>query len=110
MESISLDSDESSHRRGTQQSSSSSLSSSSPLSSDSSGSGSCVGRVGRTCVHDSDHWLAPSHDPVVMGGLSRRGDAPDKPGSLHEGNVDTGYPPGGKRMNDFFFIAFHFAA
>ena len=47
MESISLDSDESSHRRGTQQSSSSSLSSSSPLSSDSSGSGSCVGRVGR---------------------------------------------------------------
>ena len=53
--------------------------------------------------HDCDHWLAPSHDPVVMGGLSRRGDAPDKPGSSHEGNVDTGYPPGGRRMNDFFF-------
>ena len=28
----------------------------------------------------------------VMGGLSRRGDAPDKPGSSHEGNVDAGYP------------------
>ena len=43
--------------------------------------------------HDSDHWLAPSHDPVVMGGLSRRGDAPIiKPGISHEGNVDTGYP------------------
>ena len=27
--------------------------------------------------HDSDHWLAPSHDPVMMGGLSRRGDASD---------------------------------
>ncbi len=35
---------------------------------------------------------APSHDPVVVGGLSRRGDAPDKPSSLHEGNVDAGYP------------------
>ena len=46
--------------------------------------------------YDSDHWLAPSHDPVVMGGLSRRGDAPDKPGSSHEGNVDAGYPPGGR--------------
>ena len=57
--------------------------------------------------HDSDHWLAPSHDPVVMGGLSRRGDVPDKPGSSHKGNVDAGYPPGGRRMNDFFFIAFH---
>ena len=45
--------------------------------------------------HDSDHWLAPSHDPVVMGGLSRRGDAPDKPGSSHD-NVDAGYPPGGR--------------
>ena len=41
---------------------------------------------------DSDHWLAPSHDPVVMGGLLRRGDAPDKQGSSHKGNVDTGYP------------------
>ena len=40
--------------------------------------------------HDSDHWLAPSHDPVVMGRLSRRGDAPDRPGSSHEGNVDAG--------------------
>ena len=58
-------------------------------------------------LHDR---LAPSHDPVVMGGLSRRGVAPDKPGSWHEGNVDAGYPPGGRRMNDFFFIAFHFAA
>ena len=36
---------------------------------------------------DSDHWLAPSHDPVVMGGL-----ASDKQGSSHEGNVDAGYP------------------
>ena len=44
----------------------------------------------RTTV--SDHWLAPSHDPVVMGGLLRRGNAPDKQSSLHEGNVDTGYP------------------
>ena len=60
--------------------------------------------------HDSDHWLAPSHDLVMMGGLSKRGDAPDKPGSSHEGNVDAGYPPGRRRMNDFFFIAFHFAA
>jgi hypothetical protein len=59
---------------------------------------------------DSDRWLAPSHDPVVMGGLSRRGDAPDKPGSSHEGNVDTGYPHLVRQMNDFFFIAFHFAA
>ena len=33
--------------------------------------------------------VTTQHDPVVMGGLSRRGDAPDKPGSLHEGN---GYP------------------
>ena len=41
---------------------------------------------------DSDHWLAPSHDPVVMGGLLRRGNAPDKQGSSHEGNVDAGYP------------------
>ena len=40
----------------------------------------------------SDHWLAPSHDPVVMGGLLRRGNAPDKQSSSHEGNVDTGYP------------------
>ena len=86
MESVSLDSDESSHCRGTQLSSSPSLSSSSSLSSDSSGSGSCVG-CGRQ--HDSDHWLATSHDPVVMGGLSRRGDAPDKPGSSHEGNMLT---------------------
>ena len=39
--------------------------------------------------HDRDHWLAPSYDPMVMGGLSRRGDAPDKLGSSHEGNVDT---------------------
>ena len=39
---------------------------------------------------DSDHWLAPSH--VVMGGLLRRGNAPDKQGSSHEGNVDAGYP------------------
>ena len=46
----------------------------------------------------------------VIGGPSRRGDAPDKPGSSHEGNVDAGYPPGGRRMNDFFSIAFHFAA
>ena len=45
-------------------------------------------RESGTCVADR---LAPSHDPVVMGGLSRRGDAPDKPGSSHEGNVDTGY-------------------
>ena len=62
--------------------------------------------------HDSDHWLAPRPSPVVMGGLSRRGDAPDtcKPGSSHESNVDAGYQPGGRRMNDFFFIAFHFAA
>ena len=44
---------------------------------------------------------------VMMGDLSRRGDAPDKPGSWHEGNVDAGYP---RRINDFFFIAFHFAA
>ena len=54
--------------------------------------------------HDRNHWIAPSHDPVVMGGLSRRGDAPDKPSSSHEGNVDAGYPPGGRRMNDFFFL------
>ena len=55
MESISLDSD--SHH--TQQSSSSSLSSSSPLSSDSSGSGSCVGRVGhvwQTARQASSLW------------------------------------------------------
>ena len=59
---------------------------------------------------DSKHWLAPSHDPVVMGGLLRRGNAPDKQGSSHEGNVDAGYPHlhGGRRMNDLFFIAFHF--
>ena len=48
--------------------------------------------------HDGDHWIAPSHDPVMMGGLSRRGDAPDKPGR-HEDNVDAGYPPGGRRIN-----------
>ena len=60
------------------------------------------------CVADS-HWIAPSHDPVVMGGLSRRGDAPDSP-DRHEGNVDAGYRPGGRRINEIFFIAFHFAA
>ena len=58
----------------------------------------------------ADNTTAPSHDLVVMGGLSRRGDAPDKAGSSHESNVDAGYPPGGRRMNNFFFIAFHFAA
>ena len=79
MESISLDSD--SHH--TQQSSSSSLSSSSPLSSDSSGSGTGEWDM---CGRQHDR-LAPSHDPVVMDGLSRRGDAPDKPGSWHEGNA-----------------------
>jgi hypothetical protein len=53
---------------------------------------------------NNDHWLAPSHDPVVMG-LSRRGDAPDKPGSSHEGNADAGYPhPANERF------PFHFAA
>ena len=40
---------------------------------------------------DSDNCLAPSHDPVVMGGLSRRGDTSDKPGSSLKGNVDAGY-------------------
>ena len=66
-----------------------------------------------TCVADSTTVTTgylPGHDPVVMGGFSRRGDAPDKPGSSHESNVDAGYQPCGRRMNDFFFIAFHFAA
>ena len=41
---------------------------------------------------DSNHYLAPSHDPVVMGGFSRRGDVSDISNSLHEDNVDVSYP------------------
>ena len=84
--------------RGTQLSSSASLSSSlssSSLSSDSSHHQEDVSGERDVCggQDDSDrHWIAPSNDPVVMGCLLRRGDAPDKQGSSHEGNVDAGYP------------------
>ena len=95
MESISLDSDESSHRRGIHNSLPRHL----PH---------CllIAQVQEVVSGEwdvCDNWLAPSHDPVMMF-------QPDKPGSWYEGNVDAGYPPGGRQMNDFFFIAFHFAA
>ena len=70
MESISLDSDESSHRRGTQQSSLSYHYLHLPhclliaqVQEVVSGEWDVCGRQ-----HDSDHWLAPSHDLVMMGG------------------------------------------
>ena len=40
---------------------------------------------------DTDNWLTSSHGPVVMDGLSTKGDTSNIASSLHEGNVDTGY-------------------
>ena len=64
-------------------------------------SGEKVDMCGRQ--HDSDHWLALSHDPVVMGGRV-----------MHQISqvacTKAGYPSGRRRMNNFFFIAFHYAA
>ena len=50
---------------------------------------------------NSDHWLAFSCDPVVMGGLLWRNNVSDTPNSKYLV---------GDKWKDFFFIAFHFVA
>jgi len=63
-----------------------------------SSSGRCVRGAGQD---NSNHWLAPTHDPVVMGGPLRRGDLSDTPSSLHLDNVDASYA---NRWDDFFSL------